>query len=121
MKGSLLKLEFICSDCSFAEATSFLTAHYRLPAIRYVLDYNQLCPQSACLFQRFKDRDQVAWCGTDLIHRAHDLIEIYAGTEYEHAGGRLIDRNIRARYRLSLALGKRGGLAHIRSLRDGDG
>ena len=41
-----------------------------------------------CL-ERFEDGDEVAGRGAHLVHRAHDVVEIDAGIEHEHARRRL--------------------------------
>ena len=68
--------------------------------------------------QRFENRDQVAGRGAHLVDRAHDVVEIDAGVEHEHARRRLLDLDDRAlaarrrcrRGRIRIRLAHRGAL-----------
>ena len=73
----------------------------------------------ACL-QCLEDRHQVARCGAHLVHRAHDLIEIHAGLEHEHARIGLLHVDVLRGVTVAVVPLVNGvGLAHILALGDG--
>ncbi len=75
--------------------------------------------QRARFFQRFENGDEVARGGADLIHGAHDLIEIDARIENKHARRALIDFDVGTRGHDGLAIGERDS-GWLTSLRSGD-
>src|SRR5580658_5191189 len=82
-------------------------------------DDDQLGAQRAGFLQGLEDRHQVTGGGAHLVHRAHDLIEIDAGLEDEHAGVRLLHVDVALGYDHSLALRQRARLAVLLALDDG--
>src|SRR5688500_1652164 len=49
------------------------------------LDHDELGAQCAGLLERFENRDEVAGRRADLVHGAHDVVEVHARVEHEHA------------------------------------
>src|SRR5690606_18168312 len=60
-------------------------------------DDDQLRAQRAGFLQRLEDGHQIAGRSPDLIHRAHDLVQVDARVEHEHARVILRGRDLAAR------------------------
>src|SRR6185369_12661506 len=82
-------------------------------------DHDELGTQCAGFLERLENRHQVAGGRAHLVDSAHDVVEIDARVEHEHARRRLIDGNRALRYHHGVAAAEFRGLAYRGALGDG--
>src|SRR5690606_10075636 len=113
-RSAALRSSSACSAC-FASAT----AAGRMSKPPSMSDHDQFRAQRTRLAQRFENGDQVAGRGADVVDGAHDVLELRALLEHEHACLLLFDAEAGVRHDGGVALAEGIRLRHADALLDG--